>query len=386
MKKICCSIKMKTIFLLVICILMGATLIGCETGKNTKVAEPVNKPIETVRPLNKSYQEIVVFEPEISSALKKDYGQEIFTCQGTLITELQMKKKYLKVEPGFDDKQYNRNSCLLVKIKINDMRIASFGARFWGGVFAGNSYMYMHMKLIDAATKKVAREEYFNSNNNPWAATWNFGSTDRSLPSDMGKIMAEYIATVAPGTGRISETEKIIKTETAGESSQLQNKMEKASFYNVAIFPWIDGGGNQIDDMNGIILDNILETVEGEKHFNLNLSFYETGHSKYDQNKRLHTLSKNDIWIQQQPDINTICKYGRELNIDTVILGSYNIASTTRVSDMEFYLVDIQKSKIFYVKSTPAETFSSYHGDLQYESFLLLKNIFKKYKNEINIK
>ena len=57
----------------------------------------------------------------------------------------------------------------------------------------------MHMKLVDASTKNVVREEYFNSANSAWAAAWNFGASDRSLPSDMGKIMADYIVKVVPG-------------------------------------------------------------------------------------------------------------------------------------------------------------------------------------------
>lgn len=109
-----------------------------------------------------------------------------------------MQKKYRNVKPGHGGASCDGNSCLLVKIKLNDMRIASFSARFWGGILAGNSYMSMHMRLVDAATQKVVREEAFNSANSVWVATWNFGASDRSLPSDMGKIMAAYIATVVP--------------------------------------------------------------------------------------------------------------------------------------------------------------------------------------------
>ena len=33
---------------------------------------------------------------------------------------------------------------------------------------------------------------------NSWAAAWIIGDTDKSLPSDMGHILGEYIATVVP--------------------------------------------------------------------------------------------------------------------------------------------------------------------------------------------
>ena len=58
--------------------------------------------------------------------------------------------------------------------------------------------MNMRMSLVDGSTQKILREEAFDSSNNVWAASWNFGATDRSLPSDMGKIMAEYLEQVVP--------------------------------------------------------------------------------------------------------------------------------------------------------------------------------------------
>jgi len=63
---------------------------------------------------------------------------------------------------------------------------------------AGSSYMYIRMTLVDAETQKVVRDEDFNSTNNVFAAAWTFGSTDRSLPSDMAEIMADYIDKAVP--------------------------------------------------------------------------------------------------------------------------------------------------------------------------------------------
>jgi hypothetical protein len=36
------------------------------------------------------------------------------------------------------------------------------------------------------------------SNVNVMGATWSFGASDRSLPTDMGNIMAVYLQTVVP--------------------------------------------------------------------------------------------------------------------------------------------------------------------------------------------
>jgi hypothetical protein len=96
------------------------------------------------------------------------------------------------VEPANSNETYG-SSALLIKIKVIDMRIASFGARFWAGALAGSSYMNMRMQLMDAGTGTLVRDADFNSTNSAWAASWNFGSSDRSLPIDMAEIMADYL-------------------------------------------------------------------------------------------------------------------------------------------------------------------------------------------------
>jgi len=166
---------------------------GCATGKSAQQGEPEKGQAPTVTPLNTAYSDIFVFEIDSTPALKADYEEAIKECHSVLLTSLLMKNKYRKVEPGRSSETYKGKPALLVRIKLNDMRIASFGARFWGGPFAGNSFMTMRMSLVDASTQNILREEEFNSANSVWAASWNFGATDRSLPSDMGKIMAEYI-------------------------------------------------------------------------------------------------------------------------------------------------------------------------------------------------
>jgi len=88
---------------------------------------------------------------------------------------------------------------LLVRAKIKEMRMVSTAARIWGGAFAGSSYMNMEVSLIDAGTGKEVRKKELNSATNAWAASWTSGASDRSLPADMGKIIAEYIASVVPG-------------------------------------------------------------------------------------------------------------------------------------------------------------------------------------------
>jgi hypothetical protein len=58
--------------------------------------------------------------------------------------------------------------------------------------------MSIELKLVDAATGNVVREKVLSSANNPYAAAWAWGSSDRSLPYDMGKIISTYILAITP--------------------------------------------------------------------------------------------------------------------------------------------------------------------------------------------
>nr|WP_320191363.1 hypothetical protein [uncultured Desulfobacter sp.] len=164
---------------------------GCATSGGGKQENSVAQS-PPVTPLEKHYGEIIVYELETTPVLKKDYEQALKDCQSTLISSLLKRNKYKKVEAAKSTVTYD-SAALLVKIKVSDMRIASFGARFWGGAFVGNSYMYMRMKLLDAETGEIVRDKDFNSTNNSIAATWSFGANDRSLPTDMAVIMADYL-------------------------------------------------------------------------------------------------------------------------------------------------------------------------------------------------
>jgi len=186
------------IFGFVFAALLTLSFGGCVTGKSAEHSEPAKVEAPAVTPLARGYSEIYVSEVETTPALKQDYEGAIAECRSVLISSLLSKGKYKRVEPAKGGETFKGKTALLVKLRINDMRIASSSARMWGGVFAGNSFMNIHMTLVEAGTKSVVREEDFNSTNSAWAAAWNFGATDRSMPTDMGKIMADYIEKAVP--------------------------------------------------------------------------------------------------------------------------------------------------------------------------------------------
>jgi len=159
--------------------------------------EPAQPEIEKDAPLAKAYQVILIEDFESVEQIAKDYPDAHRECQNSLLWGLRDKKAYKQVENS-SAAGGNRAGALLVKAKITDMRMVSGAARFWGGAWAGASFINVDLKLIDASTKAVVREKKVESANNAWAAAWNMGSSDRSLPADMGKILAEYITSVMP--------------------------------------------------------------------------------------------------------------------------------------------------------------------------------------------
>ena len=93
-----------------------------------------------------------------------------------------------------------RNGTLCVKGKILKIRQVGSAARIWGGGFAGKSEVQMDVELVDAASGAAVRRKFLATDTNILAATWSFGASDRSIVSDMGIILAEYLRAIMPTT------------------------------------------------------------------------------------------------------------------------------------------------------------------------------------------
>ncbi len=89
---------------------------------------------------------------------------------------------------------------VLVDMKVVDMRIAGGAARFWGGALVGNSFMDVLLELRDADTEEVIHRKVLSTSNNALGAAWTFGASDKSLPSDLGTLIGEYIFRIVHST------------------------------------------------------------------------------------------------------------------------------------------------------------------------------------------
>jgi hypothetical protein len=170
-------------------------LAACAGGKKTPQAD--SQPADTDPPLSQRYTNIIVHEFESTAEIKRDYPGVASECQASVISNLQLKNAYNSVAAFKSGEVYGADT-LLVKAKIKEMRLVSTAARIWGGAFAGSSYMDINIMLIDAVSSQEVRNKNMNSHNNAYAAAWVSGASDRSLPADMGKMIADYIITVVP--------------------------------------------------------------------------------------------------------------------------------------------------------------------------------------------
>ena len=153
--------------------------------------------IPTRTPLEVKFDNIIFRSFESTDQFKKDYPYACETCKASIISQLQSKKTYENVTD--DVNQSFPGKSVFVDMKVVDMRIAGTQARIWGGAFAGNSYMDVLLELRDADSQEVLHKKVLSTTNSAIAAAWSFGASDRSLPSDLGILIGEYIFRIVPG-------------------------------------------------------------------------------------------------------------------------------------------------------------------------------------------
>jgi hypothetical protein len=186
-----CTLILMVLALTTACAGRGATS-DAPAASSAKADAPSTDPA-----LAKRYRVVAVDEFETAAEIAKDYPDASRECQSGAVQALKDKKLWASVDSG-KTALARRDGTLWVKAKVIDMRIVSGAARIWGGAFAGSSHMEVELRLIDGATGQTVREKKLSSANNPWAAAWVGGASDHSLPADVGRMIAEYVASVMP--------------------------------------------------------------------------------------------------------------------------------------------------------------------------------------------
>jgi curli biogenesis system outer membrane secretion channel CsgG len=198
--------RKKAVFTLALMVLL-LVLLGACAGQKTapeekaeaqsKPAASKEAPVEKEPLLSKPFRMIVVEDFQAAAEVTKNYPDAVREVQARLMWTLEDKKQYQSVANAEAGRKYPAGT-LLIKANITDMRIVHGAARFWGGAFAGRSYINLDLQLIDAATSEMLRQKSLSSANNAWAASWVGGSSDQSMPANMGRMVAEYIHSNIP--------------------------------------------------------------------------------------------------------------------------------------------------------------------------------------------
>lgn len=189
------SFRIVGLFVAVVFVAAAFSACGGNRAGNVK-AEEKEAAEEKITPLEHRYSKLVFQKFTADSQISTDYPTALSECESAAMAAVISKNLFGAVEKERDGVKYN--NALLVKGSVVNMRIVSGAARFWVGAMAGSSDMSVKLTFTDAVTGKVVREKLLSSANNPWGGAWTFGSSDRSLPADMGRIIGEYIAAITP--------------------------------------------------------------------------------------------------------------------------------------------------------------------------------------------
>ena len=134
---------------------------------------------------------------DASDELRTDYSSQLDQFQSAMVYHVRENGKFdmvERIEKGIETRVAPQS--LKVEGKILDMRITSPAARFWGGALAGSSYMDVYLRITDDSNGAIVQEKVIATHNSALGAAWTGGSSDHSLPRDMGEIIGEYLITV----------------------------------------------------------------------------------------------------------------------------------------------------------------------------------------------
>jgi|WetSurMetagenome_2_1015567.scaffolds.fasta_scaffold15110_6 hypothetical protein len=140
-------------------------------------------------PANVQYEN-VVFRPFTAAPAVQNPDAAMQDCMRSAMDQLQRKNVFRLVE--MQGTASYTEPTLFVDLQLTDLRLVSGATRFWTGALSGRSYMKIMAKLTDAGGAVVAEQELFGAPN-ALGSAYSFGGSDRELPSNMGKLVSEFV-------------------------------------------------------------------------------------------------------------------------------------------------------------------------------------------------
>jgi uncharacterized protein YceK len=127
----------------------------------------------------------------LADAVAKNRGKR--TVAGQLESRLRERVQSLLDEWKADKSSTRTGGTLVIQPQLQDLRIISGGARFWGGSMAGGSYITMTLQLIDGKTGTIIASPIISRSSNAVAGTWTMGAMDRNLLNWAVEIARQYL-------------------------------------------------------------------------------------------------------------------------------------------------------------------------------------------------
>ncbi len=159
---------------------------------------PTVKPPEEQYPLlGKTYKKIILQKFEIDQDLEREFPDAVVTCESTTMSEL-LKRNTAPIIEKARLSTSKDPTALIIKTRIITLKMASASPRGISGEFTGKSEMTAEVRIIDAQTRKIIRKNILSSadlNPNPADAAF----TERTMPAEFGKMIAEHIANSVSG-------------------------------------------------------------------------------------------------------------------------------------------------------------------------------------------
>jgi hypothetical protein len=141
------------------------------------------------RPLSE-YAEFELLDMTFSAAIRREPGK----MREAREDESAFHAKIAPLLWDWDDANIEGASGkLIVETKLERLKVVSGGARFWAGAWAGDSYIDMSLRLIDASSGEVISQVLIRRNANAMTGAWSIGKSDQNLDQYVVSIVYQYL-------------------------------------------------------------------------------------------------------------------------------------------------------------------------------------------------
>ena len=176
---------MKKLVILFACMSIAACATNPEKVNQIAAEESANLGSPSVK-LN-TYQNFELTPMEYSEGVKED---ERKVEVGKNLEELLYPRLSSTLASWSDSNSENK---LIIKPRLNSLRVVSGGARFWAGALSGDSSVSMSMQMIDSQTNAMIANPTITRSSNGMAGAWSFGKSDKNLLEYITEIANQYL-------------------------------------------------------------------------------------------------------------------------------------------------------------------------------------------------